>query len=274
VQKLIKIYLEIIASGESLDLSTAPGIVTKLLQKARGRRRQDLLEKYADNNHRLQEINDKLLPVEQDRVQQILTIYQQWAAEQSDPNFYECLDIKQRIAGLGSLGVDRYLLLVAGKDQENRYLLDLKEQQDSSLKTDSPPVWPSKAQRVLGIQSLLQSHPLALRGALEIGVKRSYPGGNRSFMIRELQPSEDKIKYKSIDATELGDLVQVVAQITAWSHLHGAGQRGAAPVQQLIDFAASPDRCAIVLEYAQAYTKQVRADFEEFKSALERIDHN
>jgi uncharacterized protein (DUF2252 family) len=279
VQKLLKIYLQTLASGESLKLSTASGIVGQLLQKARDRRRQDLLEKYAVNDHRLQEITDKLLPVEQDRAQQILAAYQQWAAEQSNPNFYECLDIKQRIAGLGSLGIDRYLLLVAGQDSENRYLLDLKEQRDSSLQVSKPPVWPSHAQRVLGIQSLLQPQPPALRGALEIGVQRSpsisagdsYPAENRSFTIRELQPSADKIKYTSIDAAELGDLVQVAAQITAWSHLHGAGQREAATVQQLIDFAANPDRCAIVLEYAQDYAKQVRADFEEFKSAFERV---
>jgi hypothetical protein len=84
------------------------------------------------------------------------------------------------------------------------------------------------------------------------------------------QPSEDKIKHTSIDEAELADLVQAVAQITAWSHLHGAGQQGAATIQQLVDFAAGPDRSAIILEYAQDYSKQVRADFEEFQSALEK----
>ncbi len=262
-QELIQVYLQTLALGASLELSAAPNIVGKLLQKARDRSRQDLLKKYADSNDRLSEIPDKLLAVDRDRSGQILAIYQQWAARQSEPSFYQCLDIKQRIAGLGSLGVDRYLLLVAGKDPENRYLLDLKEQQNSSLQISAAPSWPSNAHRALGIQSLLQVQPPALRGTLEID--------DQSFTIRELQPSEDKIKHSSIDAAELSDLVQVAARITAWSHLHGAGHQGAAPVQQLMDFAADQDPSAIVLEYAQDYTKQVRADFEEFKSALESI---
>ena len=37
-----------------------------------------------------------------------------FAAEQPDPAFYKVLDVARRVAGLGSLGVERYVVLVRG----------------------------------------------------------------------------------------------------------------------------------------------------------------
>ena len=37
------------------------------------------------------------------------------AEAQADPEFYEVLDVARRIAGNGSLGVDRFAILVRGK---------------------------------------------------------------------------------------------------------------------------------------------------------------
>lgn len=258
-QELIDTYRQTLEQGVSNNLAEANGVIGDLLQTARDRRRSDLLEKYIADDHTLKEIADKLLPVSIGQQEQILTVYNIWAAQQPEPEFYRCLDLKQRLAGLGSLGVDRYLLLVAGKDSEHRYLLDLKKQNNSTLQVTNQPSWSSNAQRVLTVQSLLQSHPPDLCGEMKIDQK--------SFTIRELQPSQDKIKCTEINSSDLGELVKTAAKVAAWSHLQGAGQQGAASVRQVMDYATN-NWGSIVLEYAKSYAQQVKADLAEFVTDL------
>jgi uncharacterized protein (DUF2252 family) len=252
-------YQDTVATGEVSTLSKADGIVGELLQTANDRQRPEFLRKYLANDHSLKNIKDKLLPVPEPRRSQVLAVYQEWAALQSRPTFYDCLDIKQRIAGLGSLGVDRYLLLIAGKGAEKRYLLDLKEQPTPALQLASQPGWPNQALRVLVAQSYMQPIVPDLRGELEIE--------RQSFSFRELQPSQDKIKCAELQESELRQLVKIVGKVTAWSHLQGCGQQGAMPISKFQP-AINTELWPIVLDYAISYAQQVRADWAEFTAKL------
>jgi uncharacterized protein (DUF2252 family) len=242
-------YRQTLLTGQRQNLKEAKGLVGDLLVKSADRSRRDLLKKYLGDvdSDKLQEKDDKILAISDSQRDQVLSVYEQWAKRQSKPEFYECLDIKQRLAGLGSLGVDRYLLLVVGKGQEQRYLLDLKEQPVVSA---SP--WSSSAQRVLTVQSLRQSPVPALLGELSIG--------HKSFTLRELQPSQDKITCDadSIGQNDFRQLVQTVGQVTAWSHLQTD------KLTEILDYAAGEGWRSIVLEYAVEYAKQVQADYQEF----------
>jgi uncharacterized protein (DUF2252 family) len=247
---LLDNYRQTLLTGRHHNLKEAEGIVGDLLVKSADRSRLDLLKKYLGDvdSDKLQEKADKILAISDSRRDQVLAVYYEWAKQQSKPDFYECLDIKQRLAGLGSLGVDRYLLLVAGRGKQQRYLLDLKEQLALFV---GQPAW-SSAQRVLTVQSLRQSPLPALSGELLIEKK--------SFTLRELQPSQDKITCdaESISKNDLQQLVQTVGQVTAWSHLRTD------KLGELLDYAAGDEWCSIVLEYATKYAKQVKADHREF----------
>jgi uncharacterized protein (DUF2252 family) len=256
VTELLDTYRQTLRSGKREILSDTTGIVGKLLKKAADRSRLDLLEKYLGdrvNDDQLQEVADEILAISDSQKEIILTVYNSWQQQQPKPEFYQCLDIKQRLAGLGSLGVDRYLLLIAGKGQYQRYLLDLKEQPTTQL--PAQPVWSSSAQRVLAVQSLRQSPLPALLGELSIGPK--------SFTIRELQPSQDKIKCdsKHINGSDLQQLVKTVGQVTAWSHIQTD------KLSEILDYAANTKWSSIILEYAINYTEQVKADFQKFQKA-------
>jgi uncharacterized protein (DUF2252 family) len=270
---LLSNYRQTLLTGQRQNLQEAKGIVGDLLVKSAGRSRLDLLKKYLGDtdSDKLQEKEDKILGVSDSRRDQVLAVYRDWAKQQSKPEFYECLDIKQRLAGLGSLGVDRYLLLVAGNGEHQRYLLDLKEQ--PALLT-SP--WSSAAQRVLAVQSLRQSPVPALWGELSIAFgatcdsfARMHSGtclagrgaiGQKSFTLRELQPSQDKITCdpENISTDDLQQLVKTVGQVTAWSNLQTD------KLGEILDYAAGEEWCSIVLKYAAKYAKQVKADHQEF----------
>jgi uncharacterized protein (DUF2252 family) len=249
VTGLLDNYRQTLLTGQRQNLKKAKGVVGDLLAKSADRSRLDLLKKYLGDvdSDKLQEKEDKILAIADSRKDQVLEAYRGWAKQQSKPEFYECLSIKQRLAGLGSLGVDRYLLLVTGKGERQRYLLDLKEQ--PAISDNS---WSSSAQRVLAVQSLRQSPLPALLGELLIDQK--------SFTLRELQPSQDKITCdaENINQDDLQQLVQTVGQVTAWSHLQTD------KLAEILDYAAGEGWCAIVLEYAVEYAKQVKADYQEF----------
>jgi uncharacterized protein (DUF2252 family) len=251
---LLDNYRQTLLTRQRQNLKEAKGIVGNLLVKSADRSRLDLLKKYLGDvdSDELQKKDDKILAIENSRKEQVLAVYRDWAKQQSRSEFYECLDIKQRLAGLGSLGVDRYLLLIVGKGKKQRYLLDLKEQPI----TTSASSWSSSAQRVLAVQSLRQSPVPALLGELSINQK--------SFTLRELQPSQDKITCdaENINRNDLQQLVQTVGQVTAWSHLHTD------KLAEILDYAAGDKWCSIVLEYAVEYAQQVKADHQEFIETL------
>src|SRR5262249_13341496 len=90
----------------------------------------------------------------------------QWGMRQIEPQFFRVLDVARRIAGVGSLGIERYVILVEGKGSPNRnFLLDLKAEPVSSLQPYlvlPQPHWQSAAERVVTIQRWVQTVPPAL----------------------------------------------------------------------------------------------------------------
>lgn len=60
---------------------------------------------------------------------------------------------------------------------------------------------------------------------------------------RKLQPSQDKIGLigGKIDIDPLGRLLETMADVNAFGHLHGSGKLGSATAQDLRDFATDLD---------------------------------
>ena len=85
-----------------------------------------------------------------------------WARRQDDPSFYRVLDICGRIAGNGSLGLERYVILVKGRRQP--LMMDMKAAARSApracLKVRQPP-WSCEAERVATVQHFMQYVPIA-----------------------------------------------------------------------------------------------------------------
>jgi uncharacterized protein (DUF2252 family) len=84
-----------------------------------------------------------------------------FAASQPHPSFFRVCDVARRIAGTGSLGVERYVILVEGRGSPNsNALLDLKIAQPSALAPyvkQKQPRWHSAAERVVAVQQRLQA---------------------------------------------------------------------------------------------------------------------
>ena len=213
--------------------------------------------------------SQKILAISQDRYQSVVSSIELWAQSQANPEFFEILDVGFRVAGTGSLGLDRYLILVTGKGSpNNNYLLDFKQQLSSSLQPYVPinqPQWENSATRVIKIQQLVQSAPPALLAAIELN------GG--SYSLRELQPTQDKITLKAgkISLTQLEKLIDTMAQVTAFAHLNSSGKLGSTTQQDLIAFGNRSDWQKEVLLYTSNYAQQVQLDYRDFCQATQDL---
>jgi uncharacterized protein (DUF2252 family) len=285
-EKLAQIYLNsyktALSTGRSGEVieDNAKGIVADLLEDLHRRKRVDFLDErteLVDGHRQLKIDGKKILKISQERYKSVAQSLKIWASTQVNPDFFEVLDIGFRIAGTGSLGLDRSLILVNGKDSPNRnYLLDFKQQLNSSLEpylqilhgkgsANEQPEWVNPATRVMNIQQLVQPAPPALLAAIE------FNGG--SYLLRELQPTQDKITLKAgkTSLSQLEKLIDTLGEITAFAHLHGSGKLGATTAQNLIDFADDLDLQQEVMIYASNYAKQVQLDYEDFCKATQDL---
>jgi uncharacterized protein (DUF2252 family) len=260
-------YATALSTGRirAIVADNAQGIVEDLLIGLQQRKRIDLLDERTEsisNCRQLRFDNEKVLKIDKQLYRQIAQVIQDWANTQVNPEFFEVLDIGFRLAGTGSLGHDRYLILVKGKGSPDRnYLLDFKQQPVSALQPYLPkiqPQWANQAVRVMRIQQLVQSAPPALSATIEFD--------NSSYFLRELQPTQDKIDLKDtkLSQTQLDRLVTTMALVTASAHLHGSGKSGAATADELMAFGAHSDWQVQVLSYASEYAKQVQQDYQDF----------
>ena len=264
-QHLLKTYAQTLATGKAgvLYRENASGVVKPLLQTLRKRDRAQFLKKRLRPKTRaLLRIPNKILTASLAEIHTVNDLIQTWASTQPQPDFFQVLDITHRIAGSGSLGVPRYLILVQGRGYpKGCYLLDLKAARRSSLAPffmQPQPTWRSEGDRIMQIQTRLQASPPALLSAIES------PG--QSYVLRELQPSNDKIDPNTLRRRpkKLKDLIQTLGEIVAWGHLRSSGRQGSAIADELIAFAQEHTWQAEILTYAQHYQAQVHRDYQNF----------
>ena len=266
-------YTNSLAEGrvQILDKDTTTGVVKDLLTQLQERKRKDFLQsktRTLPNGTRILNLHDEQIDMKHEATQraEMISLIEKWKLQQAHPQFYTILDIAFRIAGIGSLGIERYALLVEGKgSSDQNYLLDLKEACPSSL---SPylklpqPAWKNEAERVITICSWFQEASPALLDAIHSNEKSDL----KSFVLRELQPAEDKVKPETVEGkmSLLEDLVKTMGVALACGYLRSGGQQGSATAEDLIAFAQTPHWHSTLIEYAQTYAGQVHADYQSF----------
>lgn len=176
------------------------------------------------------------------------------------------LDAGRRIAGTGSLGIARFVLLTEGAEGPD--LLDLKAAAPSALGPYLPagqPAFASEADRVVAIQTLFQANTPSLLSA------QTFRGA--PFVLKQLQPSADRLNLRKLtaDQARFGQAVRDMARLTAWGHLRGTGRYGSATADDLI--AAAHDSQTIqkaILDAAGVLAKINAEDWAQYAAAYDR----
>lgn len=104
---------------------------------------------------------------------------------------YHCVDVAQKIVGVGSVGTRCYMVLLLGNDGNDPLLLQIKEAQASVLERHlGPSVYPNHAQRVVCGQRLMQAASDVFLGWTRLGFT--------DFYIRQLRDMKLAVSIESL----------------------------------------------------------------------------
>ena len=268
----LEIYTATLVKGHirPVEEDNAIGLARELLFQLKRRSRKDFLNLHTtlkSGKRTLHIDNIHAYPVSAEERVCVTTALDTWGARQQNAKFYRVLDVAHRIAGIGSLGTERYMVLVEGRGSPNgNFLLDLKGETASSLAPYvklTQPQWSSQAERSVIIQRWVQGIPPALLAPMTFT--------NNCYVLRELQPIEDKVNLDLVheDFSRMKQLVKMIAKVVAWGQLRSAGHQGAAAAYELMDFAHEPKWQELLLAYAHSYAATVQEDYQEFCTAYD-----
>ncbi len=267
-------YRSALGQGKPLwvERETSGGLVKELLTSLQARERAAFLDRRTIRKGRQRSLKvdgAKALPAASEQIARVTGFMDSFAATQSNPGFFRVLDVARRVAGTGSLGVARFVVLVEGKGSpDGNYLLDIKEARPSALMPRlarlgiEQPAWSDEASRVVAVQKKMQAvdhaflHPVKLDGL--------------SCILKGLQPSEDRVAIgewgKKLD--RLGEVVCTMGRILAWDHLRSSGRGGAACADELAAFAAREDWAKEMLDAATEMTLTTREQWKVFSGKM------
>nr|WP_238139393.1 DUF2252 family protein [Roseateles aquatilis] len=272
-QRFLDAYAGALAAGKAywVERDTASGLVRDLLEGLRGRQRAAFLDARSamgKGRQRVLKIDGKrALPVSPVQRELITAFMHGFAHSQPNASFYKVLDVARRIAGTGSLGVDRYAILVEGKGSpDGNYLLDLKQALPSCLIPHlrlPQPAWSTEACRVVALQRREQAVSMAFLQPVMMD--------DRPYVLRGLQPSEDRVALSGSPRGRAGlaDLVEVTGRIVAWAQLRSAGRQGSATADELIDFARKRKWKAQLLDASQECVARLHEDATIYNEAFD-----
>jgi len=279
VQLALGAYAAALVRGKAfwLERETASGPIGALLKQASTRKRRSLLgsRTFVIGSRRQAKVDGvRYLAVPGGAAirAHIGNALEDLARHFGNREFFELRDVAFRVAGMGSLGVQRYVALVRGKaDPDRNALIDFKKAVPSAAAQALPhheqPRWSSEAARVVGVQDICQAASPAYLCAVILG--------KTAFVVRELQPVEDKVALAPLAQriNQLDDTLQSMARLAAYAQLRSAGRMGAAAVDDLIDFGQQvQQRPRRWLEAARAIDAANSAAFATFRSAWQSGD--
>ncbi|GAB2545684.1 DUF2252 family protein [Gracilibacillus alcaliphilus] len=139
--------------------------------------------------------------------------------------YFEIKDIARRVdAGLGSLGYDRYYVLIEGKTDSaaDDIILDVKAQGASAVEASglfTGDSYPTNASRTINGVNALLNYPDIHWGTLETE--------NQSYLVKERSPYKDEVGPTDIGGKDdLDNYIKASAEVTAYAHSRAASHIG------------------------------------------------
>lgn len=282
VPRLCKAFLDAYAAAlatgkaQRVERNTATGLVKDLFDKVERRSRAELLDDRTELHNGKRRVRlggdpDKLKALkapdkERDPVERAL---EKFARASQDPKFYDVLHVARRVAGTGSLGLSRFVVVVEGKGSpDDNYLLDLKQSTRSallpSLATPQPPAWETEAERIVQLQARMQAVSAALLHPILVG--------GDWHVLRELQPSEDAVSVRPGKQSfgQIEQLMVTMGQVVGWAHLRGAGRQGSAAADQLVAWGRAVPWKRELMDLSGTCAQQARQDAKVFAAGYDR----
>jgi len=255
----------LIGKPQVIEKETATGLLKELLQNVKRRKEHLFIEERtvkAGTSRTLKAIEGKVSFINVKEKKLLFNAVKNLFKYDEILKKYKPIDIAYRIAGTGSVGLDRYVLLVQGRVSLSYHLLDIKESRLSSLKSYTPfkqPAWPNEADRIITLQRRIQHVSPALLHTVKLGKKY--------FVLKELQPTQDRMDLALCKGNleKLQGIITTMAGITASAQLRATGRQSSSTADELIEFAKGAKKWkGKVQKYAEDYAVIVDAQYKEY----------
>ncbi len=162
------------------------------------------------------------------------------------------VDVARQVVGIGSVGREVYVVALTGRDDEDLFLLQLKEARDSVLDVARAQASRDPGERVVQGQRFLQARPDPFLGWYTM----DGAGGRSSFYVRQLYDHRASVDLTRLGARSLGAYARACAWALARAHARAAQAA-------LIDgYLGSGDRFAeAIADFSEVYRERNRADY-------------
>ncbi|HEV8515689.1 MAG TPA: DUF2252 family protein [Cyclobacteriaceae bacterium] len=265
---VLKAYTRQLAEGKAytIERETSPSLIQEFFEMAERQKEKELIKERVDRKkEKLKIIKGKTFSLDKKTYQLVRESVNDFLKEHY--GFLKVKDVAFRIAGTGSLGVKRYVLLVRDSRQDKLRLLDVKQALPSSLAPYinlTQPKWSSDAERVVTAQGLMQ---YALPRFIGI-----VPIGDEKFILKQLQPTSQKIdhtlcnkKMKNVET-----VMTTMAQALASAQIRSASRKGSADVESLMKFSIQSLWQANLIQTAVDYSLEMKNYFREYKELFKK----
>ena len=263
----MKTYSATLAKGKAISIEprTAKGIVCDFLNAATKTSEKELLKKRTVSKKKkimLSLEDERHFKLDKKLRKELKSHINEWIKTSSDgPYNYEVISAVFRLAGTGSIGLKRYLFLLKSTNTKNKYLLlDMKQARSSSV---LPYIqvqqlqWEAEAARVIGVQQRMQNVQASL---LSTTVFR-----DESYIIQELQPVKDAIKFKQLkNYRDMYQVIDDMAALTASAQLRSGGMQGSGTIDDLMAFGTDQGWQEAVIAYAQKYARKTNRYYKQY----------
>lgn len=239
LKKIVGVYSDTLRKGKALTMETelAHGMLRNHFDHIAGRSREEFLSRYTVKQKGkllLKHESGHFLPLSEKIKQTIQAGLKELLKDNRKFAHLKYLDAAFRVAGTGSLGLQRYCVLCYNKENEKHYLIDIKEARQSCYKkvlSLKQHAFKNEAERINHAGYFMQFNPPAFQSTTKIDKKW--------FVVKELQPTADKMAITAFnnDFAALEETALQMAPIIAYSQLRSSGHFGSSGMDALMQFA-------------------------------------
>jgi len=259
----IDAYINVLLTGKPvvIEKETATGLLETFLKQVQQRQQKQFIQSkivYTGGQWKILADKKKMLPCPAEQQQQVATALNNWLHTHLPQQQLTVKHVCYRIAGTGSVGIQRYAALVEDKTLGRFHLIDVKEATPSSLMRYTvykQPKWNNEAERIVTLQKRVQHVSPAFLHTLIIN--------KTSFVVKELQPSQDRMDLALCKGKKnrLAGILITMAQVTASGQLRSGGRQKSSIADDMIAFANNSLQWKKpLLDYAKKYAGQTMKD--------------
>ena len=265
ITELLDHYCSALVTGKpkNIERETATGLIKNLITNVAERKEKALLTSRTRIKPQKSKLilSGKLLELPKEKKKVLGTAFTKWFSEAHHKK-YLFADAGFRIAGTGSIGVKRYLLLLElENDPKQKKLIDIKQalpsciSKYSRLKED---LFHNEAERVIKVQQMMQHEAPAFLSTFQF--EKDW------YVVKEMQPSADKVNIEQaiLAPSKVEKYIADLGTLTASAQLRSSGRLASATADELADFAKTDNWKKLLIEWSLQYTSELKKEYKEF----------